>query len=109
MVIRISRQLASRCLVRGHLRERAIVGLGRGLRGVHLVQVPRRQVVGMKLRLVTRLLERVALQLRLPGRPAPPAPLVYEHSEREEADRGDATDYWSGDPGFTSLSLGGLW
>lgn len=64
----------------------------------------------MQLRLVTCLLERVALELRLAGRrPAPPAPLVYEYPEGEEADRGDAADDWSGDPGFTSLGLRGFW
>lgn len=62
----------------------------------------------MQLRLVPCLLERVPLEFRLRGASAPPAPLVYEYPESEEADRGDTTDDWSGNPGFASLGPGVL-
>lgn len=99
----VSCQLPSRCLIRSHLWKSAIVRLGRGVRGVHFVQIPWRQMVGMQLRLVACLLERVALELRLRVGSAPPAPLVYEHPDREEADCGDPSDDWPDNPGFVSL------
>lgn len=62
----------------------------------------------MQLRLVARLLERVSLEFRPRSGSAPPAPLVNEDHEGEEADCSDTADDWSGDPGFASWAPGVL-